>query len=731
MAVTSISIIPIVSRLVALALALLALGRVFRSYFWNRFYSKGQAAAFPVGKKPIHIDHRTLASTLLENQSTTHDNEQLDLFKKMFFKLHNLEENKDVLPIARDLLIKMLSETISNAVHDKELGILGLSEYSADRLDHIMHDIRGKIAQQYEDYLKRRRSGSPREMFKNFEEAKWWLEQSAPVRCVDGAWLGHINRVSTPFALRRCTKDVWQVFSEELGDGDLDKHHVYIYTELLKSVGSELPPAHTEDFIHPRHGVNNLGAWRSGVSQLLISLFPHEFLPEILGFNLHFEGITLATLKTAHELKEVKVDPSYFVLHVTIDNADSGHTAIAMQAIVKYLDVIKAQHGDAAVQQAWKRVQAGYILAERSDVLISSLSAPQKPVSFRNALAEKVAKSFVAKAIAAEKVHCCSGLKIGSRTLVKWLEPGSIRDQQWQIDFLESLSNCRPWVKRGDPEGSRLVRESCWGGKMFGAFTHQEVEVMKQWIATLDEDRSPYYWYFIGQEERTPDVTSSQLNIASDYPVFASQPLILPDGVRAGSRNYFTVPHITQASLPKLLPMWFAHQSLLEGFISVPSKTAQNLQCAVMRILRGQYGFGAEQHVVDGMDEARRTNQVGLVEIGLELARACDTKSPASLREVLERWPCQFSTTIMHTSMQPTKNKGYLLGMMNGFVNLHDSVAESNLLPVEMKIALKQIIVRERDGMSICLQEIVGNKRELENFSKGYQVVEQQIKTCF
>jgi len=152
------------------------------------------------------------------------------------------------------------------------------------------------------------------------------------------------------------------VLSEELGDGDLSKHHVHLYEQLLEAVGQHLPKGHSADFIKPSHwgGMENRDEWVAAAGQLLISLFPDEFLPEILGFNMHYELITMDTLRANHELKALKINPYYFLIHIVIDNADSGHTAIAIQVVTRYLDMIREKEGEAAVEGAWKRVQVGY-----------------------------------------------------------------------------------------------------------------------------------------------------------------------------------------------------------------------------------------------------------------------------------------------------------------------------------------------------------------------------------
>jgi hypothetical protein len=101
-------------------------------------------------------------------------------------------------------------------------------------------------------------------------------------------------------------------------------------------------------------------------AQLLISLFPHEFLPEILGFNLHYELLTMDTLKAARELPEFGISGYYFALHISIDNSDSGHTAMALETVVRYLEIIREQD-PAMVLGVWKRVQAGYVLSSTSN----------------------------------------------------------------------------------------------------------------------------------------------------------------------------------------------------------------------------------------------------------------------------------------------------------------------------------------------------------------------------
>lgn len=662
--------------------------------------------------------------------------DELNALKDIYHKIHNLESNKAILPVARQRLVSMLSEALANASTDSKCQFLTLSTYTPAALATLMESIRASTASEWDEYIQKRKSGSSRDLFHDYHSAKRYLEQIAPAKCVDGAWLGHIHRVSTPFIHRNATVDAWQVLSEELGDGDLEKHHVHIYSSLLAEIGSKLPSAHDVDFIHQRHNLNSINAWRAAVAQLLISLFPHDFLPEILGFNLHFEGITIGTLKLAHELKEVKIDPSYFVLHVTIDNADSGHTAIAMQSVIKYLRTIQEQDGEAAMQAAWRRIQSGYILSERCDSSCDRQAAPPTQISFRSLIAEEVATIFAAKAIASRGVHCTCRIRVGRRSLSEWLDPSAILEKQWRIDFLEDLSNCKYLVRRGDAESSKLVRDLCWGGKMFGSFTHREVELVKEWIQTLDEKLdSSFYWDFTGRlKSSLPDfgLGNAALDVRADYPVLSvntTEVPLLKHEIDWSSPP--TLRSLTIADAPQLIPLWFAQQCLLEGFVSVPSKSANLLSCSVVRLLRCQYGFEKELAIVSGMDEARRSDRAGLVDIGLELCQTCGITGLQSLQHVLNRFPDPFCITMLQLSMESARRKWTLLGMSYGFLTLQDAVARSDLLDAISKCSLQLLIARERVVFSECLKRIPQHGQERTDFSEGFAWAQDTFSSYF
>ncbi|KAK6354061.1 hypothetical protein TWF730_008479 [Orbilia blumenaviensis] len=668
------------------------------------------------------------------------------LHKQLYYKVQHLEEHHDILPQAWDVLVTLLSEAAELACKTPDRGILSIHQYSRGALLKFQQQEDDKVTDMWEQYLARRRGKGPREMFSTKDEAKWWLLQSSPVKYVDGAWLGHINKITTPFALRRVVKNAWQVLSEELGDGDLEKNHVYLYRQLMKQIEPGFPAGDDIDFIDPRNGLNEPRVWKAAIAQLLISLFPHQFLPEIIGFNMHYEAMALETLIVSKELKELGYDPYYFVLHISIDNSNSGHTAMAIETVMQYMELIQERDGDSAARHAWRRIQAGYILSKTLPTApvcpkLRKIISPSKSTDDfpRNALEAEVIQIFKAKAAVSQKIHCNSRIKFGKLTIVEWLGPNGLKSNEQQKQFLDGLSNTEPWVFKGDSNKSRLIKELSWQGRMFGSFTESEVYTIKRWIDSLKKSESPptsqSYWNFIGEPEISAKRAFKNLDIRVHHPVFAQLP--------ANNILAQLLPSITDLSnLPNIdttggmdwerfLPLWFIHPCLLEHFICIPAKTTTPMACSVIRILRAQLGFGLEGNIVAGMDEVRRKRSVGLLDLGLEIVRARGFPEPTCLKEVLETWMSDFGLLMLHLCKRPIENTGLLLGLAMAFVDLHDAVAFSSaLLSDNSRCLLHDIAKRERHNLDLCLQELKNTSRFLD-FCRGYHLGRLEIDRMF
>lgn len=61
------------------------------------------------------------------------------------------------------------------------------------------------------------------------------------------------------------------------------------------------------------------------VLSLSVSQFSELFFPEILGFTLQIEWTVLDLVPTSKLFKFYEVDPHFYDMHISIDNASSGH----------------------------------------------------------------------------------------------------------------------------------------------------------------------------------------------------------------------------------------------------------------------------------------------------------------------------------------------------------------------------------------------------------------------
>ncbi|KAL8796253.1 MAG: hypothetical protein Q9195_001368 [Heterodermia aff. obscurata] len=728
------------------------------------YFRQSNRRDIPVSNSEV----QATTSRHVKSYSTT--SKPTEWYRNLFFQLQNLEDHSAVLEPARDELLSMFSQGVSRALDLPRGSILLIEHYDPKKITTFVEEEQDEVLAMWGNYLARREQGQGPELFATAEAAKVWLIQHAPVKFVDGAWLGHIHKITSPFALRSVTKDAWQILSEELGDGDLSKHHVYLYQQLLKDLGSPLPDGHSADFIQPCHWdkMNNHGAWEAAVGQLLISLFPNEFLPEILGFNMHYELITLDTMRAAHELKALGINPYYFLIHIAIDNADSGHTAMAVHTVTRYLDMVRATEGEAAVEQAWKRVQIGYTLSQTlgsshgpesssTGATLSGSVALNIPL---DPLSAGVIDIFRAKASVSQKFHCQSRVRIGSRTLAEWLAPTlwTHQNSRQHLELLTALSQAKPWIYPGASSKSLLVRELSWEGRMFGAFTHDEVVALTAWIDSLGSGvKSWLYWSFSG---RKPLASKKVVGELQD-PV-RHHPIVMP---RAAEENTDTasltvkcqesesdselgneeapLPPPSNARRPDLIALWFVHIGLLENTITTPSRTASPLYASILRLLRAQAGFAIETHIVAGMDEMKRISCPSLVDIGLELISRAgwDTSAkPSCLQDVLVLTSSQGqgekSARLAHNMLcwgtRPSANLGLLLGLALAFLKLKAAVMrESELLSHESKLALAAIVARERQSLEECAQELRSvDEAQFRQLIRGYCWGKNALEEC-
>ncbi|MGB3127673.1 MAG: iron-containing redox enzyme family protein [Pseudomonas sp.] len=304
------------------------------------------------------------------------------------------------------------------------------------------------VAQAYAQYLQARQQGSGRRYFQCKAHALYFLHCVAPTKQVDGAWLYGVLAHAQDYRY----DGLVTTYLEELGDGELTQNHVAIYQRLLAEQGCE------GDFDwQDRH-------FHQGAIQLALGQDAHAFMPEILGYNLGYEQLPLHLLICAYELKELGIDPYYFSLHVTIDNASSGHARRAVQAVLELMPC------GLDATDFWQRVRRGYRLNDLGVGTTAVIQAFELECELVAMLERK--RPF---GLHMHSDYC----RFDGKSVNQWLaQPGQVRG------FLQVLQD-KGWIKRHqDPQESRfwqLIEGP--GAAMFGVFSGYEKQLLRDWIA--------------------------------------------------------------------------------------------------------------------------------------------------------------------------------------------------------------------------------------------------------
>lgn len=368
-----------------------------------------------------------------------------------------------------------------------------------------------EVGHQYHQYLEERHAGGERRYFRNKSHALYFLKSVAPTKLVDGAWLyGLLPRWQDPRFLA-----LIQTYLEELGEGLPTLNHVVLYRKLLATQGCERwDDLADENYVQ-------------GAIQLALAYHAEQFLPEVIGFNLGYEQLPLHLLITAYELKELGIDPYYFTLHVTVDNADSGHAKKAVDAISDAMPRL----GDP--QDFYRRVQNGYklnLLGANTSSVIESFDIEQELVSI-----------FRRKGAVGQYAHS-DYRRVADRTVNDWLSDASQTE-----DFLAAMEQ-GGWFKRHqDPRNSRfwkLIESE--KAKMFGVFNAYERQVIYDWIAG-DATGIPRLETKIAQHPSSPTTPKEAQSPHKETPILEHQEL---RGLTADSSNDFDADvHALKANL--------------------------------------------------------------------------------------------------------------------------------------------------------------------------------------
>ncbi len=312
------------------------------------------------------------------------------------------------------------------------------------------------VGQAYRSYLDERKAGGTRQYFATQAAALHFLRAAAPTKLVDGSWL---------FGMLEHWRDaayhgLIRTYLEELGDGVDDKNHVLLYQNLLVSHGCD----QWED-LSDEHFVQ-------GALQLALAAHGDTFLPELAGYNLGYEQLPLHLLITSYELNELGIDPYYFTLHVTVDNASNGHARRAIEAVRQLM----ARADDPAA--FYRRVVDGYRMNDIGASTGSIIEGFDIDTELQRIL---VAKGAIGKHLHSD--YC----KIAGRGVSDWLA-----DPADMPGFIAAMQD-NGWLKRGQ----EAAESRFWGlvsgarAQMFGVFSAYELQILRDWIEHPPQGEPP------------------------------------------------------------------------------------------------------------------------------------------------------------------------------------------------------------------------------------------------
>ncbi|MCO5171892.1 MAG: iron-containing redox enzyme family protein [Planctomycetes bacterium] len=264
--------------------------------------------------------------------------------RDLYHGLLNVEERPDLLPAADALVRRVLRR--ARRVRAAHLRPFPWSPAALDAWIDRRHRA------QVEAY--RPPTGPP---LLDRADTVWVLTQMAPTVLVDGAWLQYAARATTAHTHVGAVLHV--IYADEVGGGDPARNHPNLLRRLLADLGVSLPPFESPEFARWPGFVE--GAFAPAAFWLAIGQHPRRYLPELLGLNLAIEltGLGATYMQAIDLLRHHGIDPYLIELHNTVDNPDTGHTALAAWAVKRHLEAVAALGGPDLVAHEWARVWTG------------------------------------------------------------------------------------------------------------------------------------------------------------------------------------------------------------------------------------------------------------------------------------------------------------------------------------------------------------------------------------
>ena len=387
-------------------------------------------------------------------------------FREHFYYLMNIEKFPSYTGYAKELVeyfLKDAQKFIDSPVIDDETHPESYVPYSKANFEAKLEEI-------YEILRYEANNSRPWESETTRGETIQRILNRAPFNQTDGAWLRYIANSGPTNEIQGLLFDIW---SDEIGNGDPSLHHGNIYTTLLNSLGFYLPEVSSKEYSEYRDIPES--SYIGAVFSLAISLHSEEYFPELLGMTLFLEWEVLSLVPGIKRLDYLNINSHFYKMHVAIDNATEGHGYAAKRAVELYLDHIQAESGSKGVEENWRRIWRGFVAFALGGNGIHT--SDQIPVGSLNAQ-DKIINLIERKKAYGNLNHFDK--KLGGHKINDLFDNPRL--------FVKKLGNSS-WVIPGDPESSPLISHlTSFNGPMYKVFDKKDMQLWRAWIIWLGEE---------------------------------------------------------------------------------------------------------------------------------------------------------------------------------------------------------------------------------------------------
>jgi hypothetical protein len=444
-------------------------------------------------------------------------------YRDYFHMLMNIEKYPDFFDYSIKIVERVLEET-NKLIASQEAEVESIANIVETPFIYSPTTFNAKLEEIYEYFRAEGEKMRPWFMDRTREEGIQRFLRFAVFNQCDGSWLRFIADAGPTDEIHSIVFDIW---SDESGNGDPSLHHGNLYTSLLRSHGIFLPDLESreyadssllreEDFVSP-------------VFQLAISQHAKRYFAELLGMTLYLEWEVLDLVKGVKLNDYLGIDTQFLRMHVGIDNAADGHGAKAKRAVELHLANVLNEGGESAMQAEWRRIWCGFIafasvgydyLTDDAAVQARRPSGPE----------ERVIQLMQLKAEHGRVNH--GNKQLGGDRINDLFD-----DPQQMIAMLKTSQ----WIEPGEPRNSRFLGHlTTFNGPMYKVFDKTQIELWTQWIEWLgaegDTDTAKRY---LGKEDSMVALLKIMANAAvasTGHPRFS---LTAPDGTAMPVSEWF------------------------------------------------------------------------------------------------------------------------------------------------------------------------------------------------